>query len=75
MPGHQWSPSDLYHAYQDALLEADAALAAWSDAPVDARAEAYTTYRAAADREDAAATAWLDACRSYDAAHGVAVTA
>ena len=75
MPGFEWSPSDLYPVYQAALEEADAALADWSTARVDARAEAYAVYRAAADREDAAAAAWLAAARAYDAAHRVAARA
>ncbi len=50
---------ELYHAWRVAFEEADTALRAWAEAPVDRRADAYATYRAAAEREDEAAALWL----------------
>ena len=50
---------ELYHAWRVAFEEAERALRAWSEAPVDRRAQAYAAYRAAAAREDVAASRWL----------------
>jgi hypothetical protein len=70
MRKHEWSPCDLYHAYESAREEAESALADWSTALHSTRGDAFAVYRAAADREDAAAIAWLQACQAYDLAHG-----
>ena len=72
MREHEWSPCELYHAYQDAREEAECALSDWSAAPLSDRRDAFAVYRAAADREDAAGIAWLEACRAYDAAQHLA---
>lgn len=68
---HDWEPCDLYDAYHAAREEAESALAHWSTAPSDMKADAFAVYRSAADREDAAAAAWLEACLAYDAAAAV----
>jgi hypothetical protein len=68
MRNHEWSPCDLYHAYQSAREEVESALTDWWTAPQGTRRDAFAVYRAAADREDAAALAWLRSCEAYDAA-------
>jgi len=73
MRNQEWSPCDLYHAYQSAREEAECALNDWWTAPHGTKGDAFAVYRAAADREDAAAVAWLQACQAYDAAQALAL--
>jgi hypothetical protein len=47
--------------WEEALDQADAAYAAWCEAPRSERREAYDCYVAARDREDAAARALQEA--------------
>lgn len=75
MRTHEWTPCELYQAYEAARDEAELALAHWSTVPHHARREAFTVYRAAADRENAAAFGWLRACITYDDAHASVVGA
>ena len=55
----QLLPCEIYQAWHAAFAEAEDAYAAWRDAPLERRGEAYLVYRAATDREDEAATHWL----------------
>lgn len=52
---HQPRPAELYDAWLFAEADATLALAAWWEAPSDAKRDAYAAYVAAADREAHAA--------------------
>jgi hypothetical protein len=73
MPTHEWTPCELYQAYECARDDAELALRRWNFAGRQYKREAFAVYRAAVERENAAAFAWLHACAAYDA--GVLVDA
>jgi hypothetical protein len=63
----EWTPCELYQAYESARDDTELALQAWNRAAPRDRRDAFVVYRAEVERENAAAVAWMRAAAAHDA--------